>query len=393
MKSTCLVVLFLLISQYCLIAQEPDVAEGPLTDHAEDIRQLLSLKFDEDSRLVLNRGTSEEAKEIEKKAKEDEIKRMIAGGVPEETARRMMEGRRGRRSSITIGALAPKVQILTRKLRTSGSSTSRSGNNISQRFSGSDLNLAIEKIDEDLKFSLTEKLGSKRTLEVQDNKGGEFNVRLLGKSTMLMFQQSKDQSTFIGILTPQIAFRATEKNFNTLQRKYPNEVRYVSTTLRELGVDVPFSRNEMAVVQVVVNQLRGLSPKTIEELLQIVKNFDSKEFKVREQASEDIKKEFDKFEGTINFLLGSGELSLEAQSRLSIVAKEKQSARRDPRINEMIREQKLISNLSYLVELLDIAEDTTPIVEQLQQLTKQSFDSDSKQWRAWLLTQTKANKE
>lgn len=158
----------------------------------------------------------------------------------------------------------------------------------------------------------------------------------------------------------------------------------ILSTIRKLGLPLPATPYEQAVMQAVRDRLAMVvSDDEMAEFRTFTQGFDDNSFEARETCSAQLKADFERWRPAIILALDDESFSLEARSRMREIFREKVSEE-EREVMETAVDSNLDSNPEYLAFLLSdtSAEEAGPVLNRLKLLTGEDHGSDVEAWTA-----------
>ncbi|MCH8043749.1 MAG: hypothetical protein IID44_08510 [Planctomycetes bacterium] len=278
-----------------------------------------------------------------------------------------------------------------------GGGSSSGGDSWSQSFQGSKMSgkVAFEG-GGFLKAStfevwLREESKPNRELTVKSNTRGRLSITLNGGDSPYLFRlyQQPNGKLIVQEISGDQVFSQQEDSFAEFCRIHVQFVQHrLIPLLEHLGIDAPITPYDKRVQSQVRRMLTPIAGEKLAKFKKIAVGLDSDEFKLREQATRDLTKQFDELADVMRHATLDETYSVEVRARLNEVIR-KTSRPEDRRVYDLITKVKLTDKPRYLLWLLSETDDAQrPVIaRRLAKVTGQNFGGDVARWRAWLKTQ------
>jgi hypothetical protein len=262
-----------------------------------------------------------------------------------------------------------------------GSSTSNARRTL--HFSGGKVAGRLDVEGDVLKLTLEENAAPNRRLTLRDDGRGGLALQLLHPegSVILLTQTRGGQCTLVAVLGDQVRSGRGD-TFAACFRKHRKEFEtHVQPALAHHGIQL-FLPTQTPQVRQGVLAILARTPETLAQGRQLLDELDSKDFAVREKASQRLSERFLVYENQIRQKL-QDKPSLELQRRLEKILQEHRYA---PRVHQTVATLDLLHDAAYLVSLLDgaKAEDGARLVAELEKITGQKLGTDPAAWKEWV---------
>ena len=350
---------------------------GPFQSRKDKLQHLLNLK-DHNGAIQLKRDWPVVDPSEQQDQTEQLFEKLKARGFDDKIA-----GNLARRRMSFGYDTHPLAGIFTQLRGTSGSA-GRSVVRDRLRMNFKDREMLGEMViaADDIKISLTETVGSQRTIEMQDNTDGSFSLTYLDGSVSLNLNQLKEGAIVVERTIDNNTETFSAQSFADLQEQHFEFVKnWLVPTLEHVGFVMPTSKEDSLVKRAVLAKIASIQHRTPGQFQRLLDELESSSFHTREKASLKIKQQFDLWSDLVTQSLSTRQFSPEAYHRLKLIVEN--SVDQNP-IEEMIFEQELLTSKEYLVTLFEIAtrDEQQVLIRHLQQLTGETFNSPE----AWLDT-------
>jgi hypothetical protein len=365
-----------------LDAQQQDAGVFPRI--TEDLSKLVKFAVvDHALKLDRDHWSKASAGQTEAERKQAIRQRLIERGLPPEIAEQQAD-----RSLQTPDSFM-MFEELARKVPHNRSGSSFSSNGRRERtFSGDAFSARMATTGESFELMLREETASRRWVELRDV-GGELHVTLRGDGDQILILNQTPtwvRMTFSREQDPE-PFSVGDKSFAALYRTHRQRFEEdVFPLMRSLGVVPPLAPLSPPVVESVLSRVRPIDPDLRAQVQAVVGQLSDSEFSVREEATNRLLEETQRFEPVVRELL-AGDLPAETRARLErVLARHKEQY---GEVEHLVESLGLLDDPAYLVELLEETSgaDRRAVADSLGRLTGQSFGEDAAAWQAWLEAQ------
>ena len=357
------------------------------------MEKLLELKWNGDN-LAIRRDWDERLKKKAKGADDgneldEKIKELIDRGLPkvhaEKLAERMLEAEhqitRGGQKKSQVEKAFYAVQAKAGGAASRGSSSS--GKQRQLRFSNRSISGAAVFANEDISFQFTEIQGDERSFKISDDGDGKVKFEFSFNDLFVRLVQFKTGKTqLIWIADDQADVYIGDSFEDFVKRNSQAAEQLLFPLFKRLGIKTPLSKTGPRILAAAIKRLQQMQEPDDEKLAQLIKDLDSDNYQVREDASQALSDGYEEWSAQIKEYLKDTKLSLEARVRLKDIIQESSENESTIFINDL----GLLESPEFLVNALEFADETqkASVAKQLQKVTGQAHGTDLKAWKNWL---------
>ena len=362
---------------------KPNFGDGAFEEAAEEMGELLELKWKGDSLILKRKWDEHSKKKTDEDELEDRVKDLIGRGVPEEHAKEMAVRRVGPLGRMKETGIQRAFFAIAAKLGSNSRGTSRRANGQRLTFGGRSLSgmAIIEK--EDVRFEFTEGAGDERSFQFRDNGGGKVKFDFSFDDVFVrLVQFDSGKTQLIWIRNDEVNVYVGESFADFVKRNSQVAEELLFPLFNRVGIITPLNRTDPRVFAASIKRLKRAEQPNEQKLDQLIKDLDANSYQVREAASKSLTDGFEEWSTEIKKFSKDSKLSLEAKVRLKKIIDQ----RGEDEVAELIKNFNLLESPEFLVGALEFANDKQKaiVVKQLKEVTKQSFGTDLQAWKNWL---------
>ena len=247
-----------------------------------------------------------------------------------------------------------------------------------------------------MKLTLREKSGPRRTLQINDDGKGSVRISLTGDADhyFLRIKQRPDGSVLVQELRGDFAFASKEKSFLVFYRKHRQYVEQrLVPVMKHVGIAPPVIATDAETSAGVLAMLTPIESNVKSEFDELVSRLGSDSFQERQRATKTLNDNLKRFKPLMQRAAGEPKIGAEAKRRIARVLL-KRAAEDDRNADGIIAGLELDRNAGYLIELLAKTTDQKQrglLVDRLRTVTGQTLGDDTAAWRAWAAKQKKTD--
>lgn len=378
------------IQQNDQVAETDKKHEGVISDHAEQLRILLSLKVDENRQLKIDRDLWKRKIRTNTERVETAVNLFVDNGRRRDIASRMATSRIRQQNSEQFGPMrdaADRFALIANNgsYQFENRSTSKTGS-LMFNISGDKVNLDLKADIENLTILINECEHPYRTIKIVDLEN-EFRLTFSSLKCLVQLKQPKDGELFVTIIVGDEIFNTTTKHFYEFAAKYPKQHRHLFDILDDVGFSRPLSWYSPDVARVVHDQLLALHGDLTSEFEKISLELVDDDFNTRQAAKEKLLSESGIYLALIRAKAANKNTPPEQRIAFNIVIEEFDKRNdEESRTCRYVEDQLLLYQPEYLVFMLENSEEATQplIVSQLEEVTQQKLGSDIEAWKKYV---------
>lgn len=347
---------------------EEIVQEGAITAVAEELGNLLRLKW-YDTRLGIDRDHWERvADRPEREKRDDRLQAMIKRGIPAELAENIMKN--DRRRVLPMGFLAetPAGKLFSELKEAAGANSGGGGGSTLERHwrgHGDGITMSMNMSGEQRDFHLRIREGvspyQELTVEDHDRKG----LRILFSSTgrQLIFSQGRGGEIQVAHTSDQRndSFRCL--NYDEMARKHGRFTTDLWNMLAQIGCNQPFNKRDRRITKAVLQLTELPDPATNDAMEKAISKYASASLAGRRAARRELETHFPDWYGAILAKLADPKLDQETRELLEQVSAKAKFPPDSP--SEFVHQHKLMDDVEYLSGIvIDAPDALRPIVKQ-----------------------------
>ncbi len=299
------------------------------------------------------------------------------------------------------------VAKIRQETRTGGGGSSSSGNgNWMAYFQGSEFfghvsqgqiashmlarfpNLKANQQDAEFSILFQELNTPQRELSVGVDEDHGFRITLRSSELgyFFRFRQEKSGRIVCQEMSNDFVFAQTATSFDEFSKQNPE---YVQQRLMKvfgfIGVEPFATRFSSAVIQQVLMMLRPVDEERMALFRQAIEKMSASSYQVRESATKEIEKNFEKWSDLIQIGMRDDEFAVETRTRLTKIYGENVD-KAAKQVMELAQVSKLHLDADYLIWVLgeiEAPQDKKAVSNQLAKLTEQDFGLNEERWNTW----------